>query len=48
MKQKKSNSDTIDLIVVHELSGVTPEMIDWWWDHIDNSERYRLWHPKDH
>ncbi|MFX1329627.1 MAG: DAPG hydrolase family protein, partial [Promethearchaeota archaeon] len=25
-----------------------PEMIDWWWDHIDNSERYRLWHPKDH
>ncbi|MFX1468024.1 MAG: DAPG hydrolase family protein [Promethearchaeota archaeon] len=48
MKQKKLNSQTIDLIVEHELFGVSPEMIDWWWDHIDNSERYRLWHPKDH
>ncbi len=48
MKQKKLNSETIDLIVEHELFGVSPEMIDWWWDHIDNSERYRLWHPKDH
>ena len=48
MNNKKSNNETIDLIVEHELSGVSPEMIDWWWDHIDNSERYRLWHPKDH
>jgi len=48
MNNKKSNNNNIDLIVEHELSRVTPEMIDWWWDHIDNSERYRLWHPKDH
>ena len=48
MNNKKSNNETIDLIVEHELSRVSPEMIDWWWDHIDNSERYRLWHPKDH
>jgi len=48
MNNKKSNSETIDLIIEHELSRVSPEMIDWWWDHIDNSERYRLWHPKDH
>lgn len=45
---RKSGSMTTDLIVDHELSGVTPEMIDWWWDHIDNTERYKLWHPKDH
>jgi hypothetical protein len=32
----------------HELRGITPEMVDWWWDHIDNSERYLMWHPKDH
>ena len=23
-------------------------MIDWWWDNIDNSERYKLWHPEEH
>jgi DAPG hydrolase PhiG domain len=32
----------------HEIGGVIPQMIDWWWDHIDTSERYRLWHPTDH
>ena len=32
----------------HEIVGVTPQAIDWWWDHIDSSERYRLWHPTDH
>ena len=45
---RKSGSMTTDLIVDHELTGVTPEMIDWWWDHIDSTERYKLWHPKDH
>jgi hypothetical protein len=32
----------------HEIEGVFPAMIDWWWDHIDTTERYRLWHPTDH
>ena len=32
----------------HEIQGVTPEMIDWWWDHIDTTDRYKLWHPVDH
>ncbi len=32
---KKSKGKTIDLVVDHELYGVTPEMIDWWWDNID-------------
>jgi len=45
---RKSEGKTIDLIIDHELSDVTPEMIDWWWDHIDTTERYKLWHPQDH
>ena len=36
------------IIIEHELHGITPEMVDWWFDNIDNSERYRLWHPEDH
>lgn len=45
---KRSKGKTIDLVVDQELPGVTPEMIDWWWDNINSSERYKLWHPKDH
>jgi len=30
----------------HELHGVTPEMIDWWWDNMEKG--YPLWHPVDH
>lgn len=37
-----------EVIVNHNLQGITPEMIDWWWDHIDTTERYKLWHPTDH
>jgi hypothetical protein len=36
------------LIANHNIWGVSPEMIDWWWDHIDTTERYKLWHPTDH
>lgn len=43
-----SESKTIDLVVDHRLTGVTPEMIDWWWGNIDTTERYKLWHPNDH
>ncbi|MFX1457189.1 MAG: DAPG hydrolase family protein [Promethearchaeota archaeon] len=45
---KRSNRKTIDLVVDHKLPRVTPEMIDWWWDNINSSERYKLWHPEDH
>ena len=45
---KNSKRKTIDLVVDHELFGVTPEMIDWWWDNIDATDRYKLWHPEDH
>jgi hypothetical protein len=37
-----SESKTIDLVVDHTLQGVTPEMIDWWWDHIDTTGHYKL------
>jgi len=43
-----SRGKTRDLVVHHELKGVTPEMIDWWWDNIDTTERYRMWHPESH
>ncbi len=41
-------SETVDLVVDHELRGVTPEMVDWWWPNMVTSQRYQLWHPKDH
>jgi hypothetical protein len=32
-----------------EMPGVTPDMWDWWFGwHGLSSERYRLWHPKEH
>ncbi|MFX1376304.1 MAG: DAPG hydrolase family protein [Promethearchaeota archaeon] len=45
---KISEGNTIDLVIEHTLQGVTPEMIDWWWGNINTTERYKLWHPKDH
>lgn len=44
----KTEQDQWEIIANHELHGVTPEMIDWWWDHIESTERYKLWHPTDH
>lgn len=43
-----SGSGVLDLVVDHELRGVTPEMLDWWWGTITNTERYKLWHPTAH
>lgn len=46
-----------DLVVEHELRGVEPEMIDWFWTYLfegtsegkeEANRRYRLWHPVDH
>jgi hypothetical protein len=36
------------LVVEHQIQGVTPEMITWWWSHIQDTPRYKLWHPYDH
>lgn len=43
-----SKSETKDLVVNHEIPGVTPEMIDTWWFIMSDTETYKLWHPKDH
>ena len=45
---KRSEGETKDLVVELTLPGVTPEMIDWWWDNMENTEVYKLWHPKAH
>ena len=36
------------LVVEHQLPGVTPEMITWWWSNMQDTARYQLWHPDDH
>ena len=38
---------TIALVIEHELPSVKPDMIDWWWDNMDN-DTYKVWHPQDH
>lgn len=37
-----------ELMLHHELPGVTVPMIHWWFDNIDTTERYQLWDPKNH
>ena len=46
-----------ELTISHDiLKGVTPQMLDWWFCHIDGTlgyrgqtyPRYRMWHPLDH
>lgn len=38
----------VTLTIVQEIRGITPDMLAWWWDHIGNTARYRLWQPIDH
>src|SRR4030042_1554885 len=45
---KKSKSETKDIVIDHEILGVTPEMIDTWWLIMSDADHYKLWHPKDH
>ena len=45
---KISKSKTKDIVIDHELPGVTPQMIDIWWFIMSDTEIYKLWHPKDH
>jgi len=43
-----SRGRTVDVVIDHELEGVTPEMLNWWWMNMGDTERYKLWHPADH
>ena len=36
------------VVVDQEIKGLTPEMIDWWWDNINTTARYKKWHPTAH
>jgi len=45
---RRSHGEVTDLVIDHELKGVTPEMLDWWWDNINSIERYQHWHPRSH
>ena len=44
------NADGVLVVAcLTEMPGVTPEMWDWWFGwHAIASERYLLWHPRDH
>ncbi|WP_290581606.1 DAPG hydrolase family protein [Ketobacter sp.] len=39
---------TKKVIVNQEILGITPDMLDWWWDNINTTNRYRGWHPTAH
>lgn len=38
----------VKLTVVQEIQGIDAQMLSWWWDHIGDTARYRLWQPVDH
>jgi DAPG hydrolase PhiG domain len=38
----------VRLTVTQEIKGIDVQMLNWWWDHIGNTARYRLWQPIDH
>jgi hypothetical protein len=38
----------VKLTIVQEIRGIDSQMLSWWWDHIGNTARYRLWQPVDH
>ena len=38
----------VPLNVVQEIKGIDSQMLSWWWDHIGDTARYRLWQPIDH
>lgn len=44
---KRADGDW-ELMLHHELKGVTVPMIYWWFDNIDTIERYKLWDPDNH
>lgn len=45
---KVNRQFNVTLQVTQEIKGITPDMLAWWWDHIGNTERYKLWQPIDH
>lgn len=48
MALARQQATTRPLVVEHYIHGVTPEQVTWWWGHVDSTDRYRRWHPRDH
>ena len=45
----RNNSNQVLVKCSTVMKGVTPKMVDWWFAwHMPQSERYKLWHPRDH
>lgn len=39
---------TTDVVVTQKIAKLTTEMVDWWWDNMGGTDRYRHWHPTAH
>lgn len=46
MSNKENKKEYDPLVNHHEIPGVTPEMIDWFWDNMEKA--YYLWAPDEH
>ena len=44
---KESNGETRDIVMEHELPGITEEMYQWWFKNMGETRLYKMWHP-DH
>ena len=36
------------VVVDQEIKSLTPDMMNWWWDNMGNTDRYKRWHPTAH
>jgi hypothetical protein len=43
-----TNGLDFDIVVMQDIGKLTPPMVDWWWDNMGETERYRHWHPTAH
>ena len=45
----RDSKGAILVTCVTDMPQITPKMIDWWFGwHMPETERYKLWHPRDH
>jgi hypothetical protein len=45
----KTLDDGMGFVAVRtEMPGCSSEMIKWWFSHVQTTEQYKQWHPKDH
>jgi len=51
-KRGTATVTTVDLeyeiVVEQKIAKLTPDMLDWWWDNMGETERYKRWHPTAH